>query len=88
MSLGPLELAMLAAIALLFFGPAKLPQLGKSLGDAIRGFKTAMNEIQDPEPPKRNTTVSSEPSKSDIDENSQDDIVQSTAKEKDKTPHS
>jgi sec-independent protein translocase protein TatA len=54
MSLGPLELAMLAAIALLFFGPAKLPQLGKSIGEAIRGFKGAMsdmnNEINKPEP--------------------------------------
>lgn len=45
MSLGPLELAMLAAIALLFFGPAKLPQLGKSIGEAIRGFKGAMNDM-------------------------------------------
>ena len=56
MSLGPLELAMLAAIALLFFGPAKLPQLGKSIGEAIRGFKGVMNdmsnEINRPEPSK------------------------------------
>lgn len=47
MSLGPLELAMIAAIALLFFGPAKLPQLGKSIGEAIRGFKGAMNDMND-----------------------------------------
>lgn len=57
MSLGPLELAMLAAIALLFFGPAKLPQLGKSIGEAIRGFKGAMNdmnnEINRPESEKK-----------------------------------
>jgi sec-independent protein translocase protein TatA len=60
MSLGPLELAMLAAIALLFFGPAKLPQLGKSIGEAIRGFKGAMsdmnNEINKPEPNSEKST--------------------------------
>lgn len=47
MSLGPLELAMIAAIALLFFGPSKLPQLGKSIGEAIRGFKGAMNDMNE-----------------------------------------
>lgn len=30
-------------IFLVFFGPKKLPQLGQSLGEAIRGFKDAMN---------------------------------------------
>lgn len=64
MSLGPLELAMLAAIALLFFGPAKLPQLGKSIGEAIRGFKGAMNdmnnEINRPESEKTAEKTSAE----------------------------
>jgi sec-independent protein translocase protein TatA len=48
MGLGPLELALLAGIALLFFGPSKLPQLGKSAGEAIRGFKKAMDEVNAP----------------------------------------
>ncbi len=87
MSLGPLELAMLAAIALLFFGPAKLPQLGKSLGDAIRGFKSAMNDIQEPEPPKKSTTTSANP-KTDSTDTDKDDIVQSATSTKDKTPQS
>jgi sec-independent protein translocase protein TatA len=30
-------------IALLVFGPKKLPELGKGIGDGIRGFKEAMN---------------------------------------------
>ncbi|MCC7405747.1 MAG: twin-arginine translocase TatA/TatE family subunit, partial [Bdellovibrionales bacterium] len=34
-------------IVLLLFGPSKLPNLGKSLGEAIRGFKKGLNE--DPE---------------------------------------
>lgn len=86
MSLGPLELAMLAAIALLFFGPAKLPQLGKSLGDAIRGFKSAMNDVQSPEPPKRQAPATSEadsPQNVDL-----HDLANHSDKEKDKTPHS
>lgn len=32
-------------IVLLFFGPSKLPQLGQSIGKAIRGFKDGLNEI-------------------------------------------
>lgn len=36
-------------IALLFFGPSKLPQLGKSLGEAIRGFKKGIAEADEEE---------------------------------------
>jgi sec-independent protein translocase protein TatA len=43
----PTHLLLILAIALLVFGPKKLPELGKGLGDSIRGFKTAMRE---PEP--------------------------------------
>jgi sec-independent protein translocase protein TatA len=34
-------------IALLVFGPKKLPELGKGIGDGIRGFKSAMKEHVD-----------------------------------------
>ncbi len=44
MSLGPLELAVLVFIGLLFFGPTKLPELGRAFGETIRGFKKAMND--------------------------------------------
>ena len=37
--LGIPELILVLLIALVFFGPAKLPALGKGLGEAIRGFK-------------------------------------------------
>jgi len=40
----PMHLLVIFGIALLVFGPKKLPDLGKGLGDAIRGFKTAMKE--------------------------------------------
>lgn len=40
----PLHLLIIFAIALLFLGPKKLPELGKGLGESIRGFKKAMSE--------------------------------------------
>jgi len=39
------HLLLLAVIFLIFFGPSRLPQLGQSLGKAIRGFKQGLNEI-------------------------------------------
>jgi sec-independent protein translocase protein TatA len=43
-SLGMPELIVICVVALIVFGPSKLPDLGKSLGEAIRGFKKALNE--------------------------------------------
>ncbi len=40
------HLLLLAAILLLFFGPSRLPQLGQSLGKAIRGFKQGLSELE------------------------------------------
>lgn len=47
MSLGFTEILLILGIALLFFGPSRLPGLGKSLGEAIRGFKKGMSELED-----------------------------------------
>ena len=44
----PTHLIFLAILALIFFGPKRLPELGKGLGEGIRGFKEAM---KDPVPP-------------------------------------
>ena len=38
----PMHLLVIAGIALLVLGPKKLPELGKGLGESIRGFKSAM----------------------------------------------
>ena len=43
----PMHLVMIFGIALLVFGPKKLPELGKGLGDGIRGFKAAMNPSEE-----------------------------------------
>ena len=41
----PGHLLVVLAIAILVFGPKKLPELGKGLGEAIRGFKGSLNAI-------------------------------------------
>jgi sec-independent protein translocase protein TatA len=40
----PMHLLLVCGIALLVFGPKKLPELGKGIGDGIRGFKNAMKD--------------------------------------------
>ena len=43
-SIGMPELIFILIIALIFFGPGKLPELGSMIGKSIRGFKKAMDE--------------------------------------------
>ena len=45
----PMHLLVIFGIALLVFGPKKLPELGKGIGEGIRGFKAAMHS--EPEAP-------------------------------------
>ena len=40
----PTHLILIFAVALLIFGPKKLPELGKGLGDGIRALKDGMKE--------------------------------------------
>jgi sec-independent protein translocase protein TatA len=42
--LKPMHLLLILVIVLLIFGPGKLPELGSSIGKAIRGFKKAIAE--------------------------------------------
>lgn len=47
--MGPLgwqEMVIIFGLALLFFGPRKLPELGRSLGKSIAEFKRASNELR------------------------------------------
>ncbi|MCI4397976.1 MAG: twin-arginine translocase TatA/TatE family subunit [Acidobacteria bacterium] len=46
-SVGTPEILLILLIALLVFGPQKLPELGKSLGRAVREFKKASSELQE-----------------------------------------
>lgn len=47
--LGFPELLVICIIALLVFGPRKLPEAGKALGQAIRGFKASVEGKDDPQ---------------------------------------
>ncbi|MEQ8757820.1 MAG: TatA/E family twin arginine-targeting protein translocase [Coleofasciculus sp. G1-WW12-02] len=40
------EMALILIVALLVFGPKKLPEIGRSLGKAIRGFQDASREFE------------------------------------------
>ena len=40
------EMAVIAVIALLVFGPKKLPELGRSLGKTLKGFQAASSEFE------------------------------------------
>ena len=44
----PMHLLVIFVIALLVFGPKKLPELGKGIGEGIRGFKSAMKDEEKP----------------------------------------
>jgi sec-independent protein translocase protein TatA len=46
-NIGPLEIAIVLIIALLVFGPKRLPELGKSLGKGIREFKGSITGDDD-----------------------------------------
>ena len=43
------KLLLILAIGLLIFGPGKLPQVGKSLGESIKAFKSGATEKTDEE---------------------------------------
>ena len=51
MTPGPWELLIILAIVLLIFGPRRLKSLGSDLGNAIKGFRSAMSEKEDPSQP-------------------------------------
>jgi sec-independent protein translocase protein TatA len=52
----PMHLLVIFGIALLVFGPKKLPELGKGIGEGIRGFKSAM-KLEEEKPVSTLTTV-------------------------------
>jgi sec-independent protein translocase protein TatA len=43
----PMHLLVIFGIAMLVFGPKKLPELGKGIREGIRGFKSAMKDHQE-----------------------------------------
>lgn len=48
-NLGWAEVSIIAGVALLIFGPKKIPELGSSFGKTLRGFKEEMKGTSDDE---------------------------------------
>ena len=46
-NLGMMEILLIGIALLIFFGPSRLPELGKSLGKGIQEFKKASRELTD-----------------------------------------
>ena len=55
-NIGPLEIGLIVLVILLLFGATRLPKLGRSMGQSIRGFKTGLQEdapLDDDEQPAK-----------------------------------
>ncbi len=79
-NVGPLELAIVLIIALIIFGPKRLPELGKSLGNGIREFKNSVSGEGDDEPHEIDSDVDDE------DEEEEEATVVDAASERSETP--
>jgi len=49
--LQPTHLIVLAVVAFLLFGAKRLPELGKGLGEGLKGFKEGIRGVSEPTPP-------------------------------------
>jgi sec-independent protein translocase protein TatA len=47
--LHPIDLIAVLVVALLIFGPKKLPEMGSAIGKSIKEFRKGMNELNSPE---------------------------------------
>jgi sec-independent protein translocase protein TatA len=45
--LGPTELIVILIIALVIFGPSRLPKVGQSVGQALRAFRDSTDKVQE-----------------------------------------
>lgn len=82
------HILLIAVIFLIFFGPSRLPQLGQSMGKAIRGFKQGLSEIDVDAKDIHDTASTAKPAqKTQL--NAQNAAAAETAEEKNKeTQHS
>ena len=59
-NVGPLEIAIVLVIALIVFGPKRLPELGKSMGKGIREFKGSLSTDDKDETPAESSAKPTE----------------------------
>jgi sec-independent protein translocase protein TatA len=55
------DLLILLGVALLFFGPKRLPEMGSAIGKTIKEFQKSMREVTEPEKPAAPTTPAALP---------------------------
>ena len=60
MELAPMHWVVVAVVALLLFGPKKLPELGKGIGEGIKNFKEGLKQGVDTPTAKTETPVVSQ----------------------------
>ena len=60
-NIGPMEILVVLVIALIVFGPKRLPELGNSLGKGIREFKGSISGDGDDEAAKKDKDAEEEP---------------------------
>lgn len=60
-NLGPMELVVILVLALLIFGPGKLPEVGQALGKSLNEFRRATRTASDPPATKPETPNRTEP---------------------------
>jgi sec-independent protein translocase protein TatA len=63
-NIGPLELAIVLIIALVIFGPKRLPELGRSMGRGLREFKSSVTGEKDKDEDQKPAELE-EPSKAE-----------------------
>jgi sec-independent protein translocase protein TatA len=57
----PWHLVLLGVVAFLVFGAKRLPELGKGLGEGLKGFKEGIKGVSDPPPPVQQQNVAPPP---------------------------
>jgi sec-independent protein translocase protein TatA len=62
--LQPWHLIILAVVAFLLFGAKRLPELGKGLGEGLKGFREGIRGISDPPPTAQNQQNATPPQQS------------------------
>jgi sec-independent protein translocase protein TatA len=80
MNLGPAEIGMLFLVLVLVFGPARISDIGKSMGEAVAGFRKASKESEEseeslPSAPEEKPSLSEKADDEDTSESKQPESV-------------